>query len=128
MKAIYLLPLLALGGCAYNQAPIVDLNGKDQAQYEQDYAYCQEYALKVDKGEAAKVGAANSAAVGAGGGAVVGAIENGLEGALIGAAVGAAAGGAYGAAEGSVRATETQALVLRNCLKEKGYKVYDVAN
>ena len=112
----------------YNQKPVVDLEGKDQARYEEDYAYCQGFAEKVDKGEAAKTGAANEAAVGAGIGAIVGAIEDGLEGALVGSALGAAGGGAAGAAKGGIKATRSQAVVLRSCLREKGYKVYDVAN
>ncbi|HAV1365061.1 TPA: hypothetical protein JG812_000280 [Vibrio parahaemolyticus] len=59
----------SLAACAYNQKPVVDMTNVDQAQYEQDFAYCQGYAEKVDK---------------------------------------------------------TEALVLRKCLQNKGYTVYDL--
>ncbi|MGL1604267.1 glycine zipper family protein [Vibrio parahaemolyticus] len=92
----------SLAACAYNQKPVVDMTNVDQAQYEQDFAYCQGYAEKVDKTEAAKSDATNGA----------------MTGALIGAAA-----GALGGANDS---TKTQALVLRKCLQNKGYTVYDL--
>ncbi|MBE3945954.1 glycine zipper family protein [Vibrio parahaemolyticus] len=92
----------SLAACAYNQKPVVDMTNVDQAQYEQDFAYCQGYAEKVDKTEAAKSEATNGA----------------MTGALIGAAA-----GALGGANDS---TKTQALVLRKCLQNKGYTVYDL--
>ncbi len=116
---------LALSACAYNQAPIVDRTGVNEEQYQQDLAYCESYALEINKEEAASVGASNGAAAGAGVGAVSGAFEDGLGGAAVGALVGALFGGATGAVEGSIYATKDQARVLRNCLASKGYKVYD---
>lgn len=117
---------LLTSGCAYHRNPVVDMTDVNPEAYKQDYSYCESYALSVDKGEAAEVGAANGAAVGAGSGAIVGAIEDGVEGAAAGAIFGALFGGITGAAEQSVLATEQQALVLRTCLKTKGYKVYDL--
>ncbi|EDM56233.1 conserved hypothetical protein [Vibrio parahaemolyticus AQ3810] len=55
----------SLAACAYNQKPVVDMTNVDQAQYEQDFAYCQGYAEKVDKTEAAKSDATNGAMTGA---------------------------------------------------------------
>lgn len=117
--------VLLTSGCAYNQAPVVDLAGVSKQQYEQDLSYCEQFALQVDKGEAGRVGMVNGAATGAGTGAVVGALDDGLGGAVVGSVVGALAGGLSGNASGRVQATEDQARVLRNCLMDKGYKVYD---
>ncbi|SHI24921.1 hypothetical protein [Ferrimonas marina] len=117
--------LLLMAGCAYNQKPVVDLDGVDMAQYEQDFARCQHYAESVDKGEAARVGAVNSGVAGAAGGAIVGAIEDGGSGAVVGAAAGGLFGGLFGAAGGATEATGQQAYVLRKCLSERGYTVYD---
>lgn len=44
-----------LAACAYNQEPVVDMTNVDQAQYEQDFAYCQGYAEKVDKAKPLKL-------------------------------------------------------------------------
>ncbi|HCE4628584.1 TPA: glycine zipper family protein [Vibrio parahaemolyticus] len=121
----------SLAACAYNQKPVVDMTNVDQAQYEQDFAYCQGYAEKVDKTEAAKSDATNGAMTGALIGAAAGALEDGIGGAAVGgAAVGAVAGSAVGAGAGALGgandSTKTQALVLRKCLQNKGYTVYDL--
>ncbi len=125
-KTIALGFTLTLAACAYNQQPVVDMTGVDKAQYEADFSYCQSYATKVDKDEAAKTQAKNGAVTGAAIGAVAGALEDGLGGALVGAAAGGAIGAGTGAAEGANDATKTQALVLRRCLAKKGYTVYDL--
>lgn len=109
----------SLAACAYNQKPVVDMTNVDQAQYEQDFAYCQGYAEKVDKTEAAKSDATNGAMTGALIGAAAGALEDGIGGAAVGAVAGSAVGGANDS-------TKTQALVLRKCLQNKGYTVYDL--
>ncbi|HHY0608395.1 TPA: glycine zipper family protein [Vibrio parahaemolyticus] len=111
----------SLAACAYNQKPVVDMTNVDQAQYEQDFAYCQGYAEKVDKTEVAKSDATNGAMTGALIGAAAGALEDGIGGAAVGA-VGAGAGALGGAND----STKTQALVLRKCLQNKGYTVYDL--
>ncbi|WP_045626454.1 glycine zipper family protein [Vibrio parahaemolyticus] len=113
----------SLAACAYNQKPVVDMTNVDQAQYEQDFAYCQGYAEKVDKTEAAKSDATNGAMTGALIGAAAGALEDGIGGAAVGAVAGSAGAGALGGANDS---TKTQALVLRKCLQNKGYTVYDL--
>ena len=115
-----------LSACAYQQQPVVDMTDVDQAQYEQDFAYCQSYAEKVDKAESAKVNAQNGAATGALMGAVVGGIEEGLAGVAVGAVAGGAVGGGAGALSGANDATDVQAKVLRRCLDKKGYVVYDL--
>ncbi len=127
IKKAFLVSAVSLGlsACAYNQSPVVDLAGKTDAEYQQDLAYCESFAASVDKEEASRVAAANGAASGAGTGAIVGAFDDGLEGALGGVLVGALVGAVSGSIEGAVAATETQERVLRNCLFEKGYNVYD---
>ncbi|HGS5725694.1 TPA: glycine zipper family protein [Vibrio parahaemolyticus] len=116
----------SLAACAYNQKPVVDMTNVDQAQYEQDFAYCQGYAEKVDKTEAAKSDATNGAMTGALIGAAAGALEDGIGGAAVGAVVGSAVGAGAGALGGANDSTKTQALVLRKCLQNKGYTVYDL--
>ncbi|HCE2678842.1 TPA: glycine zipper family protein [Vibrio parahaemolyticus] len=116
----------SLAACAYNQKPVVDMTNIDQAQYEQDFAYCQGYAEKVDKTEAAKSDATNGAMTGALIGAAAGALEDGIGGAAVGAVAGSAVGAGAGALGGANDSTKTQALVLRKCLQNKGYTVYDL--
>ncbi|HGS4991683.1 TPA: glycine zipper family protein [Vibrio parahaemolyticus] len=116
----------SLAACAYNQKPVVDMTNVDQAQYEQDFAYCQGYAEKVDKTEAAKSEATNGAMTGALIGAAAGALEDGIGGAAVGAVAGSAVGTGAGALGGANDSTKTQALVLRKCLQNKGYTVYDL--
>ncbi|EGR2891742.1 glycine zipper family protein [Vibrio parahaemolyticus] len=116
----------SLAACAYNQKPVVDMTNVDQAQYEQDFAYCQGYAEKVDKTEAAKSDATNGAMTGALIGAAAGALEDGIGGAAVGAVAGSAVGAGAGALGGANDSTKTQALVLRKCLQNKGYTVYNL--
>ncbi|EHH2552902.1 glycine zipper family protein [Vibrio parahaemolyticus] len=116
----------SLAACAYNQKPVVDMTNVDQAQYEQDFAYCQGYAEKVDKTEAAKSDATNGAMTGALIGAAAGALEDGIGGAAVGAVAGSAVGAGAGALGGANDSTKTQALVLRKCPQNKGYTVYDL--
>ncbi|MFH4615898.1 glycine zipper family protein [Vibrio diabolicus] len=115
-----------LSACTYNQKPVVDMTNVDPAKYEQDFLYCQGYAENVDKTEAAKSEAANGAVTGALIGAAAGALENGIGGAAVGAAAGGAVGAGAGALSGSNDSTKTQSLVLRKCLQNKGYTVYDL--
>ncbi|EGQ8130426.1 glycine zipper family protein [Vibrio parahaemolyticus] len=116
----------SLAACAYNQKPVVDMTNVDQARYEQDFAYCQGYAEKVDKTEASKSDATKGAMTGALIGAAAGALEDGIGGAAVGAVAGSAVGAGAGALGGANDSTKTQALVLRKCLQNKGYTVYDL--
>ncbi|HHX8584161.1 TPA: glycine zipper family protein [Vibrio diabolicus] len=115
-----------LSACTYNQKPVVDMTNVDPAKYEQDFLYCQGYADNVDKTEAAKSEAANGAVTGVLIGAATGALESGIGGAAVGAAAGGAVGAGAGALSGSNDSTKTQSLVLRKCLQNKGYTVYDL--
>ena len=115
-----------LTACTYNQKPVVDMTNVDPAKYEQDFLYCQGCADNVDKAEAAKSETANGAVTGALIGAAAGVLESGIGGAAVGAAAGGAVGAGAGALSGSNDSTKTQSLVLRKCLQNKGYTVYDL--
>ncbi len=113
-RGALLLALALVAGCAGGGSkPIVDPAGVDMGRYQADLAECQQIAQQVDQ----KAGA------GAAGGAVVG----GLIGAITGdsnrvkrsAGVGAVLGGAKGAG-----ATQRERdLVVKNCLRNRGYTV-----
>jgi len=102
----------ALSACSYQ--PAVDPHGVDMAHYDADRAYCRDIARQARSGEKVAGGALIGAAVGAATGAVVG--EAG-EGAAIGAITGTA-GGALGAGQERNR-------IVRNCMRDRGYRVYD---
>jgi len=107
--------VLCLMGC--KAAPIVDQAGIDPERYEADLKACQYYAGQV-----------NSARIVASKGALTG-----LFGGLLGLAVGsesnakksAGAGVAAGGAKGLADAEAKKAKVARQCLRSRGYIVYD---
>ncbi len=114
-RCLLLIGIIAAAGCAsgnrYN--PIIDPAGVDMGLYQADLAECAQLAEQVEQ----KTGE------GAAGGAVVGA----LIGAMLGdsdtvkrsAGVGAVSGGAKGA-----QATRLEKdRVVKNCLRNRGYKV-----
>lgn len=110
---IILLTITFAAGCAGRSKPIIDPEGVDMEQYQNDLAQCEQIAQQVEQ----KAGA------GAAGGAVVG----GLIGAITGdsdrvarsAGVGAVAGGAKGAGA----TAREKSTVIKNCLRNRGYKI-----
>lgn len=113
---IFSMVLLATA-CASTRGPIVDKQGVNEAQYQQDLAACQQYADQVRVGGKALAGAAGGAAVGAALGEI---FESGRGGgARRGASGGAVVGGAKGAASGVQERNE----VVKNCLRGRGYSV-----
>lgn len=125
--AVICIIVVSCLGCSYHREPVVDLTQVDPAQYQADRLVCEGFAEQLDKQAYAKTQAVNGAASGALVGTFAGAIDEGLTGALVGAVIGGAVGAGGGAISGANLATDKQALVLRNCLSEKGYKVYDKA-
>ena len=127
-KTIVILSTSLLAACAYNSAPVVGPHDKTEAEYQQDFAECQQYAARVDKGESMRTGAVNAGVLGALSGAAIGLIEgDGVDGAVAGGAIAGGIGGAgAGAAGGAAKATRDQAYVLRRCLAGKGYDVLDL--
>ena len=128
---LVLAGLLALGGCASSQSPVLYPNAKlkqvGREQASRDIEECRKLADDYVQSTAAKdvakgtaVGGAAGAAIGAVGGAVSG------RGAGIGAAIGAATGATAGAAHGAVKQTEPSPVYKRyvdRCLGERGYEV-----
>ncbi len=128
---LVLAGLLALGGCASSQSPVLYPNAKlkqvGREQADRDIAECRKLAGDYVQSTAAKdvakgtaVGGAAGAAIGAVGGAVSG------RGAGIGAAIGAATGATAGAAHGAVKQTEPSPVYkgyVDRCMRERGYEV-----
>ena len=116
------LVIFFLGGCTSSDpfddsGLIVDMKNVDYRAYRNDVADCNTYADQVSIG-------ANAAA---------GTVGGGIAYAVIGAIVGdsdtaerlAGAGAVLGAAEGAANGYKEQETVLRNCLRERGYKVFN---
>jgi outer membrane lipoprotein SlyB len=116
---IVLFLAVALSACASTRHRsgdvIVDTKGVDMVAYERDLYEYRSYAEQVDVGEEAARGAVTGAVVGG----AVGAVVNGSDGAERGAGVGAIGGGVRGARE----ASRERELVVKNCLRGRGYKV-----
>ena len=101
-------------GCAaHSSKPVIDPAGVDMAQYETDVVECEQISTQVEQ----KAG--ESAAEGALVGGLIGAIVGGSDSALSGAGVGAVAGGAGGSAD----TQREKSTVVKNCLRNRGYKV-----
>jgi len=112
-RVLPLLSLLLAAGCAHD--PIVDMQGVNRQQYQQDLMECKQYAAQVNTaGEAAKRGA-------------IGAAVGGILGAIVGdhrtAQKVGGVGAVSGAAHGTERAEHRKERVIINCLKGRGYKV-----
>lgn len=101
-----------LAGCAND--PIVNRTGVDEVTYQQDLNECEGYADQVKVAQKAGGGAAAGAAAGALIGVIVGATKRG-------AGVGAVQGGTAGTIDG----VRERRRVVRNCLRDKGYSVYN---
>lgn len=105
-----------LVSCASNRrGPIVDMKGVDRDEYYADLQECESYADEVQVAERAA------------GGAVTGAVVLGTLGAILGnsntaermGGAGAVTGGVSGAADGMAE----RRVVVRNCLRGRGYRV-----
>ena len=110
--------LTTFAGCTTSSLPgrpIVDMKGVNSSAYQTDLAECHEYAKEVEAGKQVAIGAVAGAAVG------------GLMGASVGngeaARRSAGAGATYGGARSGVRALHESNKVVRNCLRNRGYKV-----
>jgi outer membrane lipoprotein SlyB len=107
--------VLMLAGCA--STPIVDQAGVDQEAYEADLKECQYYADQVNSGQ---IIAASSALTGLFGGLLSMAVGD-ESSAKKAAGAGVTAGGAKGLAASEAK----KAKVARQCLRSRGYIVYD---
>ncbi len=114
MWCITLLVMTMTVGCAVSRSkPIIDPEGVDMGQYQDDLAQCEQIAQQVEQKTGS--GAAEGALVGG----LIGAIIGGSDSAIKGAGVGGVSGGASGAS-----ATEREkAVVVKNCLRNRGYRI-----
>jgi len=128
---LVLAGLLALGGCASSQSPVLYPNAKlkqvGREQASRDIEECRKLADDYVQSTAAK-DVAKGAAVGGAAGAAIGAVGGAVSGrgAGTGAAVGAAAGATAGAVHGAAKQTEPSPVYKRyvdRCLGERGYEV-----
>jgi len=112
------LTLLLLVGCAAD--PIVDQRDVDPEQYAVDMTECQGYADQVDTG---KEVAKQAGLTGLVGGVLAGAFEHGRG--VRGVEEGVGAGATIGAARGVRKATNKKERVMSQCMRARGYIVYD---
>ncbi len=119
MKAMVVVAVctaaLLAAGCAGTRRSevVIDPEGVDMAQFDRDLAECRQISEQVN--QRAGTGAVGGAVVGAAVGAIVGNSSTAAKGAGVGAVV----GGAKGA--GSTH--REKKLVVKNCMRERGYKV-----
>ena len=110
--ALVLFLLLGVG-CAGKSKPVIDPAGVDMTSYEKDLAECEQVALQVEQ-KAGEQGLGGALVVGA-----IGAVLGGSDGAKKGAGVGLIGG----AAEGAGDTNRERSTVVKNCLRNRGYKV-----
>ncbi len=117
--ALILSAAVLATGCAHTGAdyrPIVDMQGRDYAKYEQDLRECQAYSSQAS-------GAAEQAAVGAVGGALFGAVIAAVAGRGYSRNTAAGLGAVAGAAGGATSGERDQRNIIRVCLSNRGYSV-----
>lgn len=117
-RSLYCISLLAISliaGCAGSghSKPVIDRAGVDMGQYQTDLVACEQIAQQVQQ----KAGA------GAVGGAVVGALVGSIFGDSRSAMKSAGAGAVVGGAKGGVATHREKAVVVKNCMRERGYRV-----
>jgi outer membrane lipoprotein SlyB len=117
--ALLLSVSMVAAGCAHTGAdyrPIVDMQGRDYAKYEQDLRECQAYSAQA-------AGAGEQAAVGAVGGALFGTILAAVAGRGYSRNTAAGLGAVTGAAGGAASGERDQRNIIRTCLSNRGYSV-----
>lgn len=110
----------AQGGRMAPPTPIIDTQGVDNSQYQQDLVQCQQYADQVSVGQDTAKGAFGGALLGAAMGAAVGAATGNP---ARGAAIGAAAGGIGGGAGMAGKSVEERKNIVSRCMQGRGYNV-----
>lgn len=101
-----------ISGCAAHPDPIVDMQGVDQDEFDQDWQECDAYTEEILIAKGIAKGAATGAAVGAISGAISGDVGDG-----------AAYGGLYGGTRSGLDADEQRQMVFKRCLRGRGYRV-----
>ena len=108
-----LLSMLTVTGCARHAQIIIDPYGVDMGQYQADLAECQHLSRQVHS----KVGE------GVVGGAIVGAIAGKIIGGNRTASKTAKLGALSGGLSGGAATMQERERVVKNCLRNRGYKV-----
>ncbi len=109
--------LIVASGCllaACASDPIVNRSGVDPVVYQRDLSECESYADEVRVAQKAGAGTLAGAAAGAVIGVIVG--DTGR---------GAGVGAVQGATSGTVSGVRERRTVVRNCLRDRGYSVYN---
>jgi hypothetical protein len=117
LLAVSIAVSLLLPACA--SKPIIDTKGVDLVQYQEDLQDCAIIAEQVDTGKTVAKSAGAGAAVGAAFGVVTSVITGDSSAIGYTAAYGAVGGGTSGA----FKADDEKAMVVRNCLRNRGYVV-----
>ena len=102
-------------GCAatHRANPVIDPTGVDMGKYQNDLAQCEQIARQVKQ----------KAGSGAVGGALVGALMGSIVGDSRTATKSAGAGAVVGAAKGGAATRHEKDRVVKNCMRDRGYKV-----
>ena len=107
--------LVQLAGCAAHSEPIIDMQGVDEEQFNEDWNECAAYTKEVRMAEGVGKGAAVGAVIGAAAGAIGGNSKDVREG--------AAYGGLYGGTRSGLDADRESQLVFKRCMRGRGYRV-----
>jgi hypothetical protein len=111
-KYLLAMSLVFVVACAQQPNIIIDKQGVDEKKYQQDLLACEQYATQVD----------SKAAKSAAGGAVVG----GAIGSILSdrsAGEGAGVGAITGLVRGASKTRQEKNKVVKNCLRNRNYKV-----
>ena len=112
--SVILASILVSAGCASHRSDvIIDPAGVDMGRYQEDLAECQQIAQQVHQ---KTLGSAL-------GGGVVGGAVGGIVGGTETAEKGAGVGAVVGAARGATATRHEKQVVIKNCLRNRGYKV-----
>ncbi len=112
--ALLVASLVGVAACAGRRSDVViDPAGVDMGQYQQHLAECEDISKQV-RGKAVG-GAVGGAAVGGAVGSIVGNSDTAGKGAGVGAVT--------GVARGAAATRQERQLVIKNCLRNRGYKV-----
>jgi hypothetical protein len=113
LAAVTIASLLA-GGCAAGRSiPVIDPAGVDMGLYQADLAECEQISRQVEQ----KAGA------GAAGGAVIGGLIGAITGDSDRVAKSAGTGAVIGGAKGAGATQRERDQVVKNCLRNRGYKI-----
>ena len=122
MKKLFLyLNLCFVIGCAQtdlsdrNDIAIIDTRGVDESVFKKDYSECSDFAKNIDLTERTLKQGAVAGATGAAVGAIIGGEEAAKK-------IGGSAA-VLNAVEANLDGRNEQAMIIKNCLRGRGYKV-----